>query len=54
MRAPIVGTFYRAPAPAAPPYVEEGDRWEKGQVLRNNQAEKDKKEIDSEDSGNGK
>ena len=31
--SPIVGTFYRAPAPDAPPYVEVGQVVEKGQVL---------------------
>jgi acetyl-CoA carboxylase biotin carboxyl carrier protein len=31
--APMVGTFYRAPAPDAPPYVKEGDIVEKEQVL---------------------
>src|SRR5512146_555711 len=25
IRAPLVGTFYRAPAPDAPPFVEKGD-----------------------------
>src|SRR5664279_4560578 len=31
--SPIVGTFYRAPAPDAAPYVEAGQIVEKGQVL---------------------
>jgi acetyl-CoA carboxylase biotin carboxyl carrier protein len=31
--SPIVGTFYRAPAPDSPPYVEAGQIVEKGQVL---------------------
>lgn len=31
--SPIVGTFYRAPAPDADPYVEVGQVVEKGQVL---------------------
>lgn len=31
--SPIVGTFYWAPAPEAPPYVEVGQVVEKGQVL---------------------
>jgi acetyl-CoA carboxylase biotin carboxyl carrier protein len=31
--SPIVGTFYRAPAPDADPYVEVGSIVEKGQVL---------------------
>ncbi|RTG92515.1 acetyl-CoA carboxylase biotin carboxyl carrier protein [Thermus scotoductus] len=51
VRAPIVGTFYRAPAPDAPPYVEEGDRVEKGQVLCIIEAMKLMNEIESEVSG---
>jgi len=31
--APLVGTFYRAPAPDAAPFVEKGDRVRKGQTL---------------------
>ncbi|AEV29298.1 acetyl-CoA carboxylase, biotin carboxyl carrier protein [Sphaerochaeta pleomorpha str. Grapes] len=31
--SPIVGTFYLTPAPDAPPYVHEGDKIEKGDVL---------------------
>jgi len=31
--APMVGTFYRAPAPDAPPYVNAGDHIEKDQVI---------------------
>jgi acetyl-CoA carboxylase biotin carboxyl carrier protein len=31
--SPIVGTFYRAPEPGAPPFVEKGARVKKGQVL---------------------
>ena len=33
LRAPMVGTFYRAPSPDAPPFVETGDRVREGQVL---------------------
>jgi acetyl-CoA carboxylase biotin carboxyl carrier protein len=33
IRAPLVGTFYRAPAPDAPPFVEKGDAVKKGQTL---------------------
>ena len=29
----MVGTFYRAPSPGAPPFVEEGDAVEVGQTL---------------------
>ncbi len=31
--APLVGIFYRAPAPGAPPFVNEGDLVEVGQTL---------------------
>lgn len=51
VKAPIVGTFYRAPAPDAPPYVKEGDRVEKGQVLCIIEAMKLMNEIESEVSG---
>ncbi len=51
VRAPIVGTFYRAPAPDAPPFVKEGDRVEKGQVLCIIEAMKLMNEIESEVSG---
>lgn len=33
IRAPLVGTFYRAPAPDAPPFVEKGDAVKKGKPL---------------------
>ncbi len=49
---PIVGTFYRAPAPDAPPYVKEGDRVEKRPgVLCIIEAMKLMNEIESEVSG---
>ncbi len=31
--SPLVGTFYRAPAPGAPPFVNEGDTVSPGQTL---------------------
>jgi acetyl-CoA carboxylase biotin carboxyl carrier protein len=31
--APLVGTFYRAPAPDSPPFVEPGDKVKKGKTL---------------------
>ncbi len=49
--APIVGTFYRAPAPDAEPFVKEGDRVEKGQVVCIIEAMKLFNEIESEVSG---
>jgi oxaloacetate decarboxylase (Na+ extruding) subunit alpha len=33
IESPMVGTFYRAPQPDAPPFVEEGDAVESGQTL---------------------
>jgi acetyl-CoA carboxylase biotin carboxyl carrier protein len=33
IRAPLVGTFYRAAAPDAPPFVEKGDKVQKGKPL---------------------
>jgi acetyl-CoA carboxylase biotin carboxyl carrier protein len=49
--APMVGTFYRAPAPDAPPYVEIGDRIKKGQIVCIVEAMKIMNEIESEVSG---
>jgi acetyl-CoA carboxylase biotin carboxyl carrier protein len=31
--SPLSGTFYRGPSPEEPPYVEEGDKIERGQVV---------------------
>jgi acetyl-CoA carboxylase biotin carboxyl carrier protein len=33
IRAPMLGTFYRAPAPGEPPYVEAGDLVEEGDTI---------------------
>lgn len=33
VRAPMVGTFYRAPSPGEPPFVEKGDHVERGMPL---------------------
>ncbi|WP_041969294.1 acetyl-CoA carboxylase biotin carboxyl carrier protein [Geobacter sp. OR-1] len=46
--SPIVGTFYRAPAPDAAPYVEVGQVVEKGQVLCIVEAMKLMNEIEAE------
>ncbi|MEW6455128.1 MAG: acetyl-CoA carboxylase biotin carboxyl carrier protein [Acidobacteriota bacterium] len=51
IKSPIVGTFYRAPDPSSPPYVDEGDRVEKGQILCIVEAMKLMNEIESEVSG---
>lgn len=49
--SPIVGTFYRAPAPDAAPFVETGARVKKGQVLCVIEAMKLMNEIESEVDG---
>ncbi|MFN3285341.1 MAG: acetyl-CoA carboxylase biotin carboxyl carrier protein [bacterium] len=49
--APMVGTFYRAPAPDQPPFVQEGDRVEAGQILCIIEAMKMFNEIPAEVSG---
>lgn len=46
--SPIVGTFYRAPAPDAAPYVEIGQIVEKGEVLCIVEAMKLMNEIEAE------
>jgi acetyl-CoA carboxylase biotin carboxyl carrier protein len=46
--SPIVGTFYRAPAPDAAPYVEVGQVVEKGQVFCIVEAMKLMNEIEAE------
>ncbi len=51
VRAPMVGTFYRAPSPEAPAYVEAGDRVRKGQTLCILEAMKLMNEIESEQDG---
>ncbi len=48
MNSPIVGTFYRAPGPEKPAFVETGDRVKKGQVLCIIEAMKLMNEIESE------
>lgn len=49
--SPIVGTFYRAPAPDASPFVEVGTRVTKGQVLCIIEAMKIMNQIESEATG---
>ncbi len=51
VKAPLVGTFYRAPSPDAKPYVEVGDEVRKGQVLCIVEAMKLMNEIESEVDG---
>jgi acetyl-CoA carboxylase biotin carboxyl carrier protein len=49
--SPIVGTFYRAPNPETPPFVESGDRVSKGKVLCIIEAMKLMNEIESDGDG---
>jgi len=49
--APMVGTFYRAPAPGAEPYVNEGDRVKKGTIVCIIEAMKLMNEIESDCNG---
>lgn len=49
--APMVGTFYRSPAPDAPPFAEEGYRISKGQTVCIIEAMKLMNELESEVSG---
>jgi acetyl-CoA carboxylase biotin carboxyl carrier protein len=51
VKSPIVGTFYRAPDPSAPPFVEVGQMVRKGQVLCIIEAMKLMNEIESEYEG---
>ena len=49
--SPMVGTFYRAPAPESPPFVEQGQTVEIGQVVCIVEAMKLMNEIKSEVRG---
>jgi acetyl-CoA carboxylase biotin carboxyl carrier protein len=49
--APMVGTFYVAPAPGAKPFVEIGDEVQQGQVLCTIEAMKMMNQIESEYTG---
>ena len=51
VKSPIVGTFYGSPSPGAAPFVNPGDRVEKGQVICIVEAMKLMNEIESDASG---
>jgi len=51
IKAPMVGTFYRAPAPEAEPFVKEGDRVKVGQTVCIIEAMKIMNEIESDVDG---
>ena len=51
VKSPIVGTFYEAPSPGAPPFVRIGDSVQEGQALCIIEAMKLMNEIEAEVSG---
>jgi acetyl-CoA carboxylase biotin carboxyl carrier protein len=51
IKSPMVGTFYRAPTPDAPPYVDIGDKINKGDVVCIIEAMKIMNEIESDVKG---
>ena len=51
IKSPIVGTFYRSPAPDAPPYIDIGDVVKPGQVVCIVEAMKLMNEIESDVAG---
>lgn len=51
IKSPMVGTFYRAPAPEAPPFVDIGSAIDKGQVVCIIEAMKLMNEIKSDVKG---
>ncbi len=51
VKAPIVGTFYKAPSPTSEPFVKVGDRVELGRILCIIEAMKLMNEIESEVAG---
>jgi len=51
VKSPIVGTFYAAPAPDAPPFVQVGDTVKSGQVLCIVEAMKLMNEIEADQAG---
>ncbi len=51
IKAPMIGTFYRTPNPDSPPFVNVGDKIEKGQTVCIIEAMKLFNEIESDVSG---
>ena len=51
VKSPIVGTYYEAPSPGAPPFIKVGDRVGVGQALCIVEAMKLMNEIESDVSG---
>jgi acetyl-CoA carboxylase biotin carboxyl carrier protein len=51
VEAPMVGTFYRAPSPGEPPFVQEGDAIGSGETLGILEAMKLMNEVKAEQDG---
>jgi acetyl-CoA carboxylase biotin carboxyl carrier protein len=51
VKSPIVGTYYEAPSPGAPPFIKPGDHVTSGQVLCIVEAMKLMNEIESDVTG---
>ena len=51
VKSPIVGTFFGSPSPGASPFVNPGDRVEKGQVIAIVEAMKLMNEIEADAAG---
>jgi len=51
IKAPIVGTFYQSASPEKPPYVNEGDKIKKGDIVCIIEAMKFMNEVTSEEDG---
>ncbi|KAF5957684.1 hypothetical protein HYC85_004909 [Camellia sinensis] len=51
LKCPMAGTFYRCPAPGAPPFVKVGDKVQKGQVVCIIEAMKLMNEIEADQAG---
>jgi acetyl-CoA carboxylase biotin carboxyl carrier protein len=51
VKSPIVGTYYGSPSPGASPFVQPGDRVEKGQVICIVEAMKLMNEIEADATG---
>lgn len=51
INSPIVGTFFKAPAPEADPFVRVGDRVAKGQIICIVEAMKLMNEIEADEDG---
>jgi acetyl-CoA carboxylase biotin carboxyl carrier protein len=51
IKAPLVGTFYRAPQPGSPPFVNEGDTVDEGQVVAIVEAMKLMNQVQADKAG---